>query len=59
MGVLALGPVFPGDLGVTLSHEHLLLDFSSALKSCTEYGNDDLSDLDFTVKNLGKIRRYP
>ena len=57
--VLALGPVSPQDVGVTLSHEHLLLDFTSALKSRTEYGDDDLSDLDFILWNMEKIRRYP
>lgn len=53
-----LGPISPEVLGIVLPHEHLLLDFKAAHR-CTEYGNEDLTDLPFAVENMGKIRQYP
>ena len=53
-----LGPVGPDELGLTLTHEHLLLDFRAALKK-PDYGSDCLSDLQLKMEHLGKIRQYP
>lgn len=53
-----LGPLDPGDLGVTLTHEHLLMDYTKSLKS-PEYGPDNLADLEMKMENLGKIRHFP
>ena len=53
-----LGPVDPGDLGITLTHEHLLLEYGTALMK-PQYGPDDLADLELKMENLGKIRQFP
>ena len=52
-----LGPVEPAELGVTLPHEHLLLDFTAAKRDpcyCS-----DIAGLEFKIENLGKIRQFP
>ena len=55
-----LGPVDPSNLGVTLTHEHILLEFTEAMTFRIEdYVSDNLTDLDFQMNNLGKIRHYP
>ena len=54
-----LGPMDPSDLGVTLTHEHLLLDFVKATELRTKDYVDKLADLDLQMKNLGKIQHYP
>lgn len=54
-----LGPMDPSDLGVTLTHEHLLLDFVKATELKTKDYVDKLTDLDLQMNNLGKIRHYP
>ena len=48
----------PRELGVTLPHEHLLLDFTGA-KRHPRYCPDDISELEFKIGNLGKIRQFP
>lgn len=55
-----LGWVDPGALGITLTHEQLLLDLRK-LFCKPGYGPSDnsLTDLDLTLKNLGKIRQFP
>lgn len=53
-----LGPIDPSDLGLTLTHEQLLLDLTGLMKK-PEYGPDCLSDLEFSIENLGKIRHFP
>ena len=53
-----LGPIDPSDLGPTLTHEQLLLDLTGLMKK-PEYGPDCLSDLEFSIENLGKIRHFP
>ncbi len=50
--MLVLGPVAPGDLGVTLPHEHLLVDFRKGVVKPER-------NLDFTLENIGAIRRFP
>ena len=54
-----LGPMDPSEVGVTLTHEHLLLDFVKASKLKTKDYVDKLTDLDFQMNNLGKIQHYP
>lgn len=53
-----LGTVSPQELGVTLPHEHLLLDFTVATMPPT-YGCCDLANTEIVMQNLGKIRQYP
>ena len=48
----------PSDLGVTLSHEHLILDMS-AKEMKPQYIPDNFKDLEMKMENLGKIRCYP
>ena len=48
----------PTELGVTLPHEHLLLDMTACITPVT-YGNLPLTDLDLVLHNMGKIRRFP
>ena len=47
----------PGDLGITLTHEHLQMDYNKSYKTA-EYGSD-LGDLEMMMENLGKIRQFP
>ena len=54
-----LGPMDPSDLGVTLPHEHLLLDFTVALMDPEYCRANDLIDLELKMENLGKIRQFP
>lgn len=53
-----LGPVEPDDIGMTLSHEHLLIDFTPVLAKPT--GATDLARMHekVSLKNLGWIRYY-
>lgn len=53
-----LGVKLPEELGITLPHEHLLLDFTKALRN-PEYVTDCMGDLQFTMRNLGRIRQFP
>ena len=53
------GAIDPADLGVTLTHEHLLLQFDKALQPPGYLSSTDLSDLEFTLENIGNIRQYP
>ena len=55
-----LGAIEPADLGVTLTHEHLLLQFEKALQKPSYLGTStDLADLEFSLDNVGIIRQYP
>ena len=54
-----LGLISPDELGVVLPHEHLLLDFRLALRDPEYDGYSSLTDLEFKLENLGKIRQYP
>ena len=53
-----LGVKEPNELGVVLPHEHMLLNFDGAVMK-PEYGPDNLAELSFDLKNLGKIRQFP
>ena len=52
-----LGAVSPSDLGVTLPHEHLLVDFRRGLLPPPSGRREN--DLPFTLEDLGHIRRFP
>ena len=54
-----LGPVDPSDLGLTLTHEHLLVDFRKGFLPPPPGNDDSLSDLRLSMENLGAIRRFP
>ena len=53
-----LGPMAPNELGVTFSHEHLILDMSAIIMK-PQYGPDNLKDLEVKMENLGRIRHFP
>ena len=55
---LVLGARLPEELGITLPHEHLLLDFTKAMRK-PEYNPCCMENLQFTMRNLGKIRQFP
>lgn len=53
-----LGPVRPEDLGVTLPHEHLSMDFSPVY--IRPPGKDShMAECPFSLENLGWIQRFP
>ena len=52
------GAIDPSQLGVALTHEHLLVHFEAALQP-TRYLNRDITDVQFKLENLGIIRQYP
>ena len=51
-----LGPVDPKDLGVTSTHEHLLIDFSLMLRPPVVASETDMTDAPLTLENMGWIR---
>lgn len=54
------GAIGPADLGVTLTHEHLLLLFDKAIQpTARNPSSTDLTDVEFSLENLGNIRQYP
>ena len=54
------GAIDPADLGVTLTHEHLLLLFDKAIQpTALNPSSTDLTDVEFSLENLGNIRQYP
>ena len=57
---VVLGPKDPSELGVTLPHEHLLLDFTAATSDPVYCSADTVASLKVDVlENLGKIRQFP
>jgi phosphotriesterase-related protein len=52
------GPISPAQLGVTLTHEHLLMDLSYGRESPTEAVARALYDAPVSLQNLGYIRHY-
>ena len=54
---LVLGPMAPTELGMTLTHEHLILDYSTKIMK-PRYVPDNLRDLILKMENLGKIRHF-
>jgi len=59
---LVLGPRDPADLGVVLPHEQPLVDLRKRSieprPGFLKYVGD-ISELEFRIENLGKIRLYP
>ena len=55
-----LGPVDPGDVGFTLTHEHLFLDFTKCTqKPLPQYCEDSLGELDLKMENMNRIIKFP
>ena len=55
---LVLDPMAPTELGMTLTHEHLILDYSTKIMK-PRYVPDNLRDLILKMENLGKIHHFP
>jgi phosphotriesterase-related protein len=53
------GPVLPEDLGITLSHEHCLVDLRSYWKTPPEEARRALAEAPIAWKNIGYSRRNP
>ena len=53
-----LGTIDPGDLGVTLCHEHLLVDVSSFMDPPTDQPDIAFYEAPLSLENLGYIRHY-
>jgi len=51
-----LGPIEPAKVGITTTHEHLLIDFSVVFNEPKEASERKLMDEDVSIKNLGWIR---
>ena len=55
---IVLGLIEPNQLGVTLTHEHLCIDYAKAFFQPWA-GDEDKIENDFQLKNLGWIRQFP
>ena len=53
-----LGPIDPGDLGTTLTHEHLLIDLSTLFGPPAEATARELYHAPLTQETLGRLRYY-
>ena len=53
-----LGPVSPSDLGVTLTHEHLLVDLSPLHNPPTGASSRDFWEKPVSIETVGRIRHY-
>ena len=53
-----LGPIDAKDLGVTLAHEHLLVDVSSFSGPPTSEGDRDIYEAPLSLQNLGYVKHY-
>lgn len=51
-----LGPVDPADLGITLTHEHLLIDFSVVFMPPKDPAEEPLARARLAMDNLGWVR---
>jgi phosphotriesterase-related protein len=52
------GVMNPDDLGVTLTHEHLLIDLSPMYKPSTGASDRDFWEKPVSIETLGRIRHY-
>lgn len=52
------GPISPAQLGVTLTHEHLLIDLSHGRETPSEAGARAIYDAPVSLETLGYIRHY-
>ena len=54
-----LGPIEPGDLGITLTHEHLFIDLTGVLpQSPAGAGWKDIYDEPLSMDNVGLVRYH-
>jgi phosphotriesterase-related protein len=53
------GPIDPEDVGVTLIHEHILVDFTPAFEPSSEASLAALRDQEITIDHLPLLRRRP
>ena len=51
-----LGPIEPDELGVTMTHEHLLIDFRCMFQEPVEAGKKGLAYAPLSLENLGWVR---
>lgn len=54
-----LGPIEPGDLGTTLTHEHLSMTFDVCFVPVTKQQDKHLEQVPLVMHNLGWIRQNP
>ena len=54
-----LGAIEPSELGVTLTHEHLLADSGAFMIDPKYVPQSSVADLDLKMENLGMIRQHP
>lgn len=54
-----LGELAPHSLGMTLTHEHLSMNFERFFKNAPDHLNDYLVARQISLKNLGILRQYP
>jgi len=54
-----LGPVSGDDLGITLPHEHLVLDVSCLLIEPTDDREREFAHQPVSLENIGRIRFKP
>jgi phosphotriesterase-related protein len=53
------GPVYPAQLGLTLTHEHVLLDISSYCPTPHTEAERELLEAPLTIERLGEVHRDP
>jgi phosphotriesterase-related protein len=53
------GPIDPDDVGITLIHEHILVDFTPAFEPSSEASLAALRDQEITIGHLPLLRRHP
>ena len=53
-----LGNIPPTQLGSTMTHEHLIIDFSMMLREPRDLNNVEMMDAPVTMENLGWISQY-
>lgn len=54
--ITVLGPIEPSDLGLTLTHEHLLIDFEVVFQPPRNSNEYHLANETLSLKNLGWVR---
>ena len=53
-----LGTIMPEELGPTMTHEHLMIDFGVMFTQPTRTEDANMVDKPVTMENLGWIRQY-
>lgn len=56
---LVVGDLKPSDLGLTLTHEHLSLDFDNFFYPSPDHLKEYVAGPTITLGNLGVLRQYP